>query len=116
MSGNLQSALLIAAIGMGLVFAAIVLLWGFMALLVRVSEVKEPAESAEEPGSAAMARAADETQMKKRAAAVAVAVALASLKTSSAFFPRGGETVFSPWQAVMRSHQLKFKQRRRRVR
>jgi Na+-transporting methylmalonyl-CoA/oxaloacetate decarboxylase gamma subunit len=116
MSGNLQSALLIAAIGMGLVFAAIVLLWGFMALLVRVSEVREPTESAEEPESAATASAADETQMKKRAAAVAVAVALTSLKANPAFFPRGAETVVSPWQAVMRCHQLKLKQQRSRVR
>lgn len=116
MSGNLQSALLITAIGMGLVFAVIVLLWGFMALLVRVSEVRKPVESAEELESAVMASAANDRLMKKRAAAVAVAVALASLKANLAFFPQRAETVVSPWQAVMRSHQLTLKQPRNRAR
>lgn len=116
MSANLQSALLITAIGMGLVLAAIVLLWGFMAILVRVCAVREPAEAAEKPESAAMERAADETLMKKRAAAVAVAVALSLLKGSPACFSLGAKTVGSPWQAVMRSHQLIVKQLRSRVR
>ncbi len=116
MSGDIQSALLITAIGMSLVFAAIVLLWGFMALLVRVSEGREPVESSEEPESAAMACNSDESRMKKRAAAVAVAVALTSLKASPAYFPPGAETVVGPWQTVMRSHQLKFKEPRSRMR
>ena len=113
MSGNLQSALLITAIGMGLVFAAISFLWGFMVLLVRVSAVREPAESAEELESAAMASAANDTLVKKRAAAVAVAVALALPKAN---LPLKAEAVVSPWQAVMRSHQLTLKKPRNRAR
>ena len=61
-------------------------------------------------------QAVDERRVKERAAAVAVAVALTSLRASIAFPPQGVETTVSPWQTVMRSHQLKLNQPRGRLR
>lgn len=76
---TLNAALIITAIGMGLVFVVIVLLWGFMALLVNLTARIEAAGSKAEPEPEAAeipaaAPVDDEQRMlKKRAAAVAVA-------------------------------------------
>lgn len=76
MTDTLQSALLISAIGMGLVFGVILLLWGLIALIVRVGADRPPAEAqqaGDEAGasdSAALAR--------RRAAAVAAVTAVAA--------------------------------------
>ena len=54
MTEVLNQGLLIAAIGMGLVFLALILLWGLMALLGRIPADKEPAaETAEVVAEAA---------------------------------------------------------------
>lgn len=72
------AGLIITAIGMGLVFVVIVLLWGFMALLVNLTaRIKTGETEAEEPVAAeipAEAPVDDEARLlKKRAAAAAVA-------------------------------------------
>ena len=87
-------ALWITLIGMGLVFVVIVLLWGFMALLVKVTaDRKVAAEDAETPeetadtypnGDSFPAPAEDLLSLKMRAAAAAVAAALALQKSSPA--------------------------------
>ncbi|HNS63339.1 MAG TPA: OadG family protein [Anaerolineaceae bacterium] len=108
-------ALWITLIGMGLVFVVIVLLWGFMALLVKVTaDRKVAAEDAETPeetadtypnGDSFPAPAEDLLSLKMRAAAAAVAAALALQKSSPA--SRAPETdAISPWQAVLRSARL----------
>lgn len=71
------AGLIITAIGMGLVFVVIVLLWGFMALLVNLTariktgETEAEPEAAEIPAEAPVDDAA--RLLKKRAAAAAVA-------------------------------------------
>ena len=72
MSENMLIAFQITVIGMGLVFAAIMVLWGLMAVLVRIAP-----ERTKEDSTIKSPPADDQTEGKRRAAAIAVAVALA---------------------------------------
>lgn len=71
------AGLIITAIGMGLVFVVIILLWGLMALLVNLTARIKTGEAEAEPEAAAVpveTPVDDETRLlKKRAAAAAVA-------------------------------------------
>jgi len=105
-------ALQITAIGMGLVFAAILLLWLMMALLVRVAgqdaPEEEPQEEAESVDAARFAQADTQAARKRLAAAAAVAVALARQCESSEphEFPLPPTAIVSAWQAIMRTRML----------
>lgn len=74
MTENLQSALLISAVGMGLVFAVILLLWGLMTLIVRLGAARGAADAAPVEPQAAVT---DDTAERRRAAAVVAAVGAA---------------------------------------
>lgn len=110
MPPDLGLALLISLIGMSLVFAAIVLLWGVMALLVRLTAeaapIVEPAVAGQEPG---LAGAGDQRALlARRAAAAAVGVALARQAPSSPRTERGvSAPAMSAWQVAMRASQLR---------
>jgi Na+-transporting methylmalonyl-CoA/oxaloacetate decarboxylase gamma subunit len=91
-------ALQITLVGMGLVFAAILLLWGLMALLVRLA--RAPEATLEPPMVA-------EEGMEEQAAAAAVAFALQrEAQATQAGFPLPPTAFVSAWQAVRRSSQL----------
>lgn len=107
MSSELSIALQITALGMSLVFGAIVLLWGLMALLVTLTvERPAPAAAPGNPGG--------EHERRQRAAVVAVAAALAlraqQQTGDTAFqpqkFPLPPTAIVSAWQAVRRAHLL----------
>lgn len=102
MNADLGLVLQITLVGMGLVFAAILLLWGGMALLVRLMAHDE-ATGDVIPGSASDAR-----ERKRRAAAAAVSLALAQRQQSHQVhpFPLPPTALVSAWQAVRRSNQL----------
>jgi Na+-transporting methylmalonyl-CoA/oxaloacetate decarboxylase gamma subunit len=113
---SIQQGLLIAAIGMGLVFVVITLLWGVMALLVQVTsrpEKKKVGEGEPEPvGEDSLAPELHITESQRRAAAATVAVqlALSQAKKPSHRHPDrlpGGS--LSPWQAVFRARQRQHK-------
>lgn len=112
------TALWITLIGMGLVFASIILLWVLMDVLVRfVKDPVAPVEVAAEtslPASetlsagASPAPASRELELKQRAAATAVSLALAKLADSTEphEFPLPPTAVVSPWQGVNRTKML----------
>jgi Na+-transporting methylmalonyl-CoA/oxaloacetate decarboxylase gamma subunit len=103
MAENLTAALLIMAIGMGVVFASILLLWGVMAALVRLTADHAPAAPPVEPEDTP----ADLESLRQQAAAAAVAVArqrAAGTIGAQALPPTAS---VSPWQAVMRGRQLR---------
>ena len=109
---NLSIALQVTVIGMGLVFAAILLLWGMIGLLVRVTDDRAPAPTAEHPVSRDRER-----QIKRRAAAAAVATALAQQAGAHASgLSLALSQPISPWQAVLRSRQMERVERRGRTR
>jgi Na+-transporting methylmalonyl-CoA/oxaloacetate decarboxylase gamma subunit len=103
---NMLLALEITALGMGLVFAAIILLWGMMSLLTAVTAEKTDPTPQIATDSAVSASPVEEN-FKARAAAVAVAIALAEQQVSSAQQLSEVPTVIvSAWQLGMRTRQM----------
>ena len=113
MTTDFQQGLLIAAIGMGLVFAVIILLWWLMALLMRLTS-REKSEKILETNAfedepvALPAMALDERKLKAVAAAVAAAIALEKPKMQPGGMDQAGDVKdnLSPWQTIHRSRQL----------
>ena len=97
---------------MGLVFMALVLLWGLMALTVRLTSKEAREEQAQGP----QAQEASETtsqdgqmDLKYRAAAAAVSVALAlaaSRTAASQPAPTAVQASIEPWAAAHRASYL----------
>ena len=112
----INSALIITAIGMGLVFIAIIALWGLMELMVRVTaryatgeETAESEEGAEETEPAvefAAESVAGHTELKRKVAAAAVVLALAQEAEQPVYAQMSSYTSGSAWQAVSRGGQL----------
>jgi Na+-transporting methylmalonyl-CoA/oxaloacetate decarboxylase gamma subunit len=100
---DLTLSLQITALGMGLVFGAILLLWLMMVLLTRFTEDKtdEPfASDSLEPASVS------ERGFKLQAAALAVAIALAEQGQSSTHpLTEPPTAIVSAWQLGMRTRQ-----------
>ena len=95
----LSLSLQITLVGMGLVFAAILLLWALMDLLVRLT--RDRAASRER------LPAAPEDGLEQKAAAAAVAFALQQKATGARReFPLPPTAFVSAWQAVRRASQL----------
>jgi Na+-transporting methylmalonyl-CoA/oxaloacetate decarboxylase gamma subunit len=109
MNANLINSLLMTVIGMGLVFASIVLLWGMMAALVRIAgkQFKVTANDSIASGETNNILA-NPLDRKKRAAAIAVTIALAqqSDQNEPHEFPLPPTALVSAWQAVMRTKML----------
>lgn len=108
---NLTNALIITGIGMGLVFIAILLLWGLMELMGRyIKDKPEPLEQEEAP-SMPQAAIQPEPQLvqasvaKAKAASVAVAVAMA-LSTAKKIGSQRPDTSVTGWQAALRANRL----------
>ena len=103
---TLVVALEITALGMGLVFAAIILLWWMMAMLTHVAAEKETPLKESAPDSALPAPVMDK-DARARAAAIAVAMALAEQQMSHAHpLTLPPTAVVSPWQMGMRTRQM----------
>ena len=85
---------------MGLVFGAIILLWGMMILLTAITADRSPTDPDLSPP-------VEEDERKAQAAAVAVAIALAEQETSGAHPLPDPPTAFvSAWQLGMRTRQM----------
>ncbi len=115
MSANIILALVITAIGMGLVFLAILLLWAGMAILVKFTSDKDIA-----PGSSpfdqddGLENSESSIIEKQKAAAIAVAFALGNHSKSRVnVLPLPATTIVSAWQAVTRSNNLSSRRRSR---
>lgn len=104
-------ALQITALGMGLVFAAIILLWWMMNLLTFITTDKD----ASSPHSATVSDSAKpapimDSDFTAQAAAIAVAMALAEQQASIAHpLSEPPTAIVSAWQLGMRSRQLQQK-------
>jgi Na+-transporting methylmalonyl-CoA/oxaloacetate decarboxylase gamma subunit len=99
-------ALEISALGMGLVFGAIILLWGMMVLLTAITADRETPSSASAPRPVEPALAM-QNDLRAQAAAVAVAIALAEQQTSNAHpLPEPPTAIVPAWVLGMRTRQL----------
>jgi Na+-transporting methylmalonyl-CoA/oxaloacetate decarboxylase gamma subunit len=97
MANTLILSLYITLVGMGLVFGAIVSLWGLMSLLTRLLAEREAGPEAPN----------ESREQKARAAAAAVAVALAEQAQSRiGHFPMPNTALVSAWQLGMRTRQM----------
>jgi len=110
MTELLNQGLLIAAIGMGLVFLALILLWGLMALLGRIPAGKSPVEetaaaAVELPAAEAEGTSGLDNSLRIKAAAAAVAIAL-GLQKSTAFTTPKSPNAVSSWLVARRSSQF----------
>jgi sodium pump decarboxylase gamma subunit len=115
---ELQQGLLIAAVGMGLVFAIIIFLWGLMALMMRVTS-RENNEVAAKTQSEDMATGASQAMpsaaQSHRAIAAAVAVGLvinANQPTRGSSRRDEASEVLNPWQIVHRNRRIEHKRTR----
>lgn len=107
MSETLSQGLLIAAIGMGLVFFALILIWGLMALMAKIPDGKK-AEKAptEEAVTETIAEAVvPGVDLRQKAAAVAVAIALGLRQSTITLTPKTPHAV-SSWLVTRRSGQF----------
>ena len=87
----------ITLLGMGLVFLAILMLWGLMALMTAVL----PRLERKDPGRA------DEAALRAQAAAAAVAIAMARQRDGGARpFPMPPTAIVSAWQLSRRGENL----------
>jgi Na+-transporting methylmalonyl-CoA/oxaloacetate decarboxylase gamma subunit len=96
---NLIQSLWITLLGMGLVFVAIVLLWGLMALMTAIRLERKSEEQVEDI----------EIEKKRQAAALAVSAALALTQQAEAhisIFPLPPTAVVSAWQLSRRTDNL----------
>lgn len=105
MENSLSVALVITAVGMGLVFGAILLLAVLTGLLTRLTSRRE------RPGARGGEADAAERELKLRAATAAVAVALARQDSQTDTlpprpFPLPPTALVSTWQAVMRARLM----------
>jgi len=112
-----QQGLLIAAIGMGLVFAVIIFLWGLMALMMKVTSRQKDKGKQEEVSDddAALVPEMQTAEGQRRAAAAAVAVAMAIAGSKSSQVKNRTQeqgSDLNPWDAFHRAHQLQQKNTR----
>ena len=105
---NIALALQITAIGMGLVFGAILVLWLMMVLLTALTADKKSASTSPKVDSVR------ETEILARAAAIGVAMAIAEQQLSSAHPLNDPPTaIISAWQLGMRTRQMSEKGKHR---
>jgi len=106
MSENLLLSLQITALGMGLVFAAIILLSLMMSLLTRfTADHADTSESGTDASDSANSARVMDAGYKAQAAAIAVAIALAE-KAQAQPISEPPTAIVSAWQLGMRTRQL----------
>lgn len=110
MSQLLIQGLQMTAIGMGLVFLALIFLWGLINLIASLPigvKKEEEADTGEQAEAVAPAPPVEDNRqaLRAQAAAAAVAAALAMQRSAMRIAPPTGQTV-SAWQAARRSNQF----------
>jgi len=117
MMSDIQQGLLIAAIGMGLVFVMILFLWGLMALMMRLTSGRKSQPQADEDlieTEVSPIADIESTEKMRRAAVAAVAAAMAlGKKVSQNRKSVAGEaSQQSTWQTFHRARQLQNRRTR----
>lgn len=104
---NIETALLITVIGVTLIFVVLIVMWGLMALLVRLTVPRlEPAQAQAAALPTGGGEAADVARQRAAVAAVAVALAIEAERARSAPLLQRAPGQISPWQATLRGNAL----------
>ncbi len=106
---EIQTGLLITVIGMGLVFIMITVLWGLMALLVKVTSRKTEIETEQISNELLEAPTSVPSSIKMKAAAVAISLAIASRKKITS---TNTSSEINLWQGAARIKQIQNHVRR----
>lgn len=104
---NIEQALLITVIGVVLIFVVLLVMWGFMALLVRLTALRpEPTEAQTAAATSVTDDVAAATRRKAAVVAVAVALAIEAERARAAPLLQSAPGPISPWQATLRGNAL----------
>jgi Na+-transporting methylmalonyl-CoA/oxaloacetate decarboxylase gamma subunit len=104
---DLQYALYITALGMGLVFGAILVLWALMVALTALVRDREHSSAQSEDSAGENPAPGVQDQRKALAAAVAVTLALAEQGASRVHpLSTPATAIVSAWQLGMRTRQM----------
>lgn len=106
---TLAQTLEISGISIVLLFAAMAVIWGLMALMARIPDKSMKAETEEEEPAEAPAAAevpSPSLEGKARAAVAAVATALALYKISPRPAAKAAGSATTSWQAAQRANQI----------
>lgn len=95
---DLTISLWISLVGIVLIFAAILILWGSMELLVRITTPRSAAEAPEIQGMPEEDEPAPPSDRRRRAAAAAVGTALALQQSRGPLSPAPLSAELSAWQ------------------
>lgn len=105
---DLTLSLQITALGMGLVFGAILLLWLTMVILTALTSDKDLTEKS--GSDSAELESTPQADSRRKAALLAVALALESQKNTPAHLQEEPPTaIVSAWQLGMRTRQMSDK-------
>ena len=104
----LKQGLLITVVGMGIVFAMILILWGIMVLLVRLTNRPEEKETAEVSAVSLPEPVAETAPGDASALAAAIAVAYAQSTKPKTVFASDTQSIQtgSTWLAAGRAQQI----------
>jgi len=112
---DINIALQITAIGMGLVFGAIIVLWLMMTVLTALTADASSPLSARSASESPEADSVSSNNILAQAAAVGVTMAMAEQRLSSAHpLPEPPTAIVSAWQLGMRTRQMTQKGGRHR--
>ena len=100
----MKDALSISAVGMGLVFIGLLALWGMMAVVVKLTNIKKIIPAAAKSISSLPDKDVD-LEHKRKTAAVAVTTAVVLMNTSFTASSHKEKEGLSPWQAANRARQ-----------
>jgi Na+-transporting methylmalonyl-CoA/oxaloacetate decarboxylase gamma subunit len=109
MSEEVLNSLIITSIGMGLVFFAIIVLWGIMEAMVRFfpEKANHDLTGSTPVNQKSHGEIVEEIEsLKPIAAAAAVAIAMAQRKQRTKEQSSQSIHSLSPWQSVMRANRL----------
>ena len=93
-------SLIITVVGMGLVFAAIILLWGLMELIVRFTAKAESMEEAKKSSAEVVETKAVASDMGRKQKAAAVAVAIAAALHQKGYPVSTSSAEMTAWQST----------------
>jgi hypothetical protein len=109
MSTELLLAVQITIIGMLLVFGAIFVLWGVMALMMHIAAIREKRERLANIEQLQAEQIVTRSAVEKKRKAAAIAVIMALSKEDSMephVFPLPPTAMVSAWQSVMRAMNM----------
>ena len=109
---DLQTALWITLVGMGTVFAVILLLWLTMKLLTSFATDQEPASDSPDAVPSTISRTPAERDDLAHVAVIAVAMAIAEQQLSLTH-KEPATALVSAWQLGMRTRQMSEKVKQR---